>query len=162
MAGLNLFANPVLFAGGTVLVMLSYDPGLALELLTRPEEPVTHFPGVPAYYQQYDESSRGHVHIDVLDPVDDPDVAVGADHGDVTGVQPAVLDRLRRRVRPPPVPRRDAGPGDPQLARLAGGADPAAAGYLAAQVPHRHADVPGAGAAPGGLIVTVEPASLIP
>ena len=51
VAGLNLFANPALFAGGTVLVMPSYDPGLALELLTRREEPVTHFCGVPAHYQ---------------------------------------------------------------------------------------------------------------
>jgi fatty-acyl-CoA synthase len=51
VAGLNLFANPVLFAGGTVLVMPSYDPGLTLELLTRPDNPVTHFCGVPAHYQ---------------------------------------------------------------------------------------------------------------
>jgi fatty-acyl-CoA synthase len=51
VAGLNLFANPVLFAGGTVLIMPSYDPGLALELLTRPDDPVTHFCGVPAHYQ---------------------------------------------------------------------------------------------------------------
>ena len=45
VAGLNLYANPALFAGGTVLVMQAFDPGLALELLTRAEEPVTHFTG---------------------------------------------------------------------------------------------------------------------
>ena len=51
VAGLNLFANPVLFAGGTVLVMQSYDPAAALDLLTREEDPVTHFTGAPAHYQ---------------------------------------------------------------------------------------------------------------
>jgi fatty-acyl-CoA synthase len=51
VAGLNLFANPVLFAGGTVLVMGSFDPGHALTLLTAQDEPVTHFCGVPAHYQ---------------------------------------------------------------------------------------------------------------
>ena len=51
VAGLNLFANPVLFAGGTVLVMQSFDPAAALALLTRDEDPVTHFAGVPAHYQ---------------------------------------------------------------------------------------------------------------
>ena len=51
VAGLNLFVNPVLFAGGTVLVMSSFDPGRSLGLLTRDEDPVTHFCGVPAHYQ---------------------------------------------------------------------------------------------------------------
>ncbi len=51
VAGLNLFANPTLFAGGSVLVMRAFDPGLALDLLTREEDPVTHFCGVPANYQ---------------------------------------------------------------------------------------------------------------
>jgi fatty-acyl-CoA synthase len=51
VAGLNLFANPVLFAGGTVLVMQSFDPATALGLLTRDTHPVTHFCGVPANYQ---------------------------------------------------------------------------------------------------------------
>ena len=51
VAGLNLFANPTLFAGGTVLIMRAFDPGLALDLLTREAEPVTHFCGVPANYQ---------------------------------------------------------------------------------------------------------------
>jgi len=51
VAGLNLYANPVLFAGGAVLIMQAFDPGLALDLLTRAEDPVTHFTGVPAHYQ---------------------------------------------------------------------------------------------------------------
>jgi fatty-acyl-CoA synthase len=57
VAGLNLYANPVLFAGGTVLIMQAFDPGAALELLTSPgtadaaHGPVTHFTGVPAHYQ---------------------------------------------------------------------------------------------------------------
>ena len=51
VAGLNLFANPTLFAGGTVLIMRAFDPGLALDLLTRAADPVTHFCGVPANYQ---------------------------------------------------------------------------------------------------------------
>ena len=51
VAGLNVFANPTLFAGGTVLIMRAFDPGLALDLLTRDEDPVTHFGGVPANYQ---------------------------------------------------------------------------------------------------------------
>jgi fatty-acyl-CoA synthase len=51
VAGLNLFANPVLFAGGTVLVMPTFDPGAALGLLTRDGGAVTHFCGVPAHYQ---------------------------------------------------------------------------------------------------------------
>jgi fatty-acyl-CoA synthase len=51
VAGLNLFANPALFMGGTVLIMQSFEAGVALGLLTRAQEPVTHFCGVPAHYQ---------------------------------------------------------------------------------------------------------------
>jgi fatty-acyl-CoA synthase len=51
VAGLNLFTNPVLFAVGTVLVMQSYDPAAALDLITREDDPVTHFTGAPAHYQ---------------------------------------------------------------------------------------------------------------
>jgi fatty-acyl-CoA synthase len=51
VAGLNLFANPVLWAGGTVLVDRAFDPARALHLLTDPATPVTHFCGVPANYQ---------------------------------------------------------------------------------------------------------------
>jgi fatty-acyl-CoA synthase len=51
VAGLNLFANPSLFLGATVLVMQTFDAEAALGLLTRTDEPVTHFCGVPAHYQ---------------------------------------------------------------------------------------------------------------
>ena len=50
-AGLNLFANPLLYAGGTVLVMRSFDPARTLALLSDPDAGVTHFCGVPANYQ---------------------------------------------------------------------------------------------------------------
>src|SRR3954469_1105583 len=51
VAGLNLFANPVLYAGGTAVVARAFDPARALALLTDVEAPVTHFCGVPANYQ---------------------------------------------------------------------------------------------------------------
>ena len=51
VAGLNLFANPVLYAGGTVVVARAFEPDRALALLTDPATPVTHFCGVPANYQ---------------------------------------------------------------------------------------------------------------
>ncbi|MBL7487671.1 AMP-binding protein [Frankia sp. AgB1.9] len=51
VAGLNLFANPVLYAGGTVLVARAFDPAQTLDLLTDTSTPVTHFCGVPASYQ---------------------------------------------------------------------------------------------------------------
>ena len=51
VAGLNLFAHPVLYAGGTVVVARAFDPAQALALLTDTAAPVTHFCGVPANYQ---------------------------------------------------------------------------------------------------------------
>ena len=51
VAGLNLFANPVLYAGGSVVVARAFDPAVALALLTGTATPVTHFCGVPAHYQ---------------------------------------------------------------------------------------------------------------
>ena len=51
VAGLNLFAHPVLYAGGTVLVARAFDPAAALALLTDTAAPLTHFCGVPANYQ---------------------------------------------------------------------------------------------------------------
>jgi fatty-acyl-CoA synthase len=47
--GLNCYANPVLHAGGTVLI--HRDPGEALRYLADPSEGVTHFIAVPAVYQ---------------------------------------------------------------------------------------------------------------
>lgn len=45
--GLNLYANPILFAGGTVVVMRQFDAGEALRWL---ETQITQFLGVPAVY----------------------------------------------------------------------------------------------------------------
>jgi fatty-acyl-CoA synthase len=49
--GLNCYANPVLHAGGQILLMREFDPGAALNILGDPERQVTHFFGVPAPYQ---------------------------------------------------------------------------------------------------------------
>jgi fatty-acyl-CoA synthase len=56
VAGLNLFANPVLYTGGTVLVARTFEPGETLRLLTDADAPVTHFCGVPANYQFMQQS----------------------------------------------------------------------------------------------------------
>ncbi len=49
--GLNCYANPVLHAGGSILIMRSFDPGQALDCLSDPSLGVTHFFAVPAPYQ---------------------------------------------------------------------------------------------------------------
>jgi fatty-acyl-CoA synthase len=49
--GLNCYTNPVLHAGGTVLIMRAFDPGFALQLINDPSYGITHFFGVPAIYQ---------------------------------------------------------------------------------------------------------------
>jgi fatty-acyl-CoA synthase len=49
--GLNVFAYPVLQAGGTVLIMRSFDPGEVLRLIGDPSAGITHIFGVPANYQ---------------------------------------------------------------------------------------------------------------
>jgi fatty-acyl-CoA synthase len=49
--GLNCYANPVLHAGGTILIMRTFDPGLALDYLSDTALGITHFFGVPAPYQ---------------------------------------------------------------------------------------------------------------
>jgi fatty-acyl-CoA synthase len=51
VAGLNLFANPVLYTGGTVYLAHTFDPARSLALLTDPAAALTHFCGVPANYQ---------------------------------------------------------------------------------------------------------------
>ncbi|MFG2948392.1 AMP-binding protein [Streptomyces adustus] len=51
VAGLNLFANPVLYVGGTVVVARAFDASTTLALLTDTDTPITHFCGVPANYQ---------------------------------------------------------------------------------------------------------------
>src|SRR6185369_810287 len=49
--GLNCYTNPVLHAGGTVLIMRAFDPGQALQLISDPSRGITQFFGVPAIYQ---------------------------------------------------------------------------------------------------------------
>jgi fatty-acyl-CoA synthase len=49
--GLNCYSNPVLHAGGTVVIMRSFDPGQALQVIGDPAQRITHFFGVPAPYQ---------------------------------------------------------------------------------------------------------------
>jgi fatty-acyl-CoA synthase len=49
--GLNCYTNPVLHAGGTVLIMRSFDPGQALQLISEPTQAINVFFGVPAIYQ---------------------------------------------------------------------------------------------------------------
>jgi fatty-acyl-CoA synthase len=49
--GLNCYTNPVLHAGGTVLIMRAFDAGLALELISDPARRINAFFGVPSIYQ---------------------------------------------------------------------------------------------------------------
>ncbi|MCW5730924.1 MAG: long-chain fatty acid--CoA ligase [Alphaproteobacteria bacterium] len=49
--GLNCYANPVLHAGGTLLLMRAFEPGPALKHLSDPALGITHFFAVPAPYQ---------------------------------------------------------------------------------------------------------------
>ena len=49
--GLNCYTNPVLHAGGTVLIMRAFDPGLALQLINDPAQGINQFFGVPSIYQ---------------------------------------------------------------------------------------------------------------
>jgi fatty-acyl-CoA synthase len=49
--GLNCYTNPVLHAGGTVLIMRAFDPGLALKLISDPAQGINVFFGVPSIYQ---------------------------------------------------------------------------------------------------------------
>ena len=49
--GLNCYTNPVLHAGGTVLIMRAFDPGAALQLISDPAQGINVFFGVPAIYQ---------------------------------------------------------------------------------------------------------------
>ena len=49
--GLNCYSNPVLHAGGTVVLLKQFDPGETLQVLGDPDQGITHFFGVPAPYQ---------------------------------------------------------------------------------------------------------------
>jgi fatty-acyl-CoA synthase len=49
--GLNCYANPVIHAGGRILLMREFDPGEALRVIGDPSYEVSHFFAVPAPYQ---------------------------------------------------------------------------------------------------------------
>jgi fatty-acyl-CoA synthase len=49
--GLNCYTNPVMHAGGTVLIMRAFDPGEALRLISDPVVGLNVFFGVPSIYQ---------------------------------------------------------------------------------------------------------------
>ncbi len=49
--GLNCYSNPVLHAGGTVVIQKAFDPAETLRLLGDAEQGITHFFAVPAPYQ---------------------------------------------------------------------------------------------------------------
>ena len=49
--GLNCYTNPVLHAGGTVLIMRAFDPGAALALISDASRGINQFFGVPSIYQ---------------------------------------------------------------------------------------------------------------
>ncbi|MGH6678123.1 MAG: AMP-binding protein, partial [Bradyrhizobium sp.] len=49
--GLNCYTNPVLHAGGTVLIMRAFDPALTLKLISDPAVGINVFFGVPSIYQ---------------------------------------------------------------------------------------------------------------
>ncbi len=49
--GMNCYANPVLHAGGELILVREFDPGLALSILGNSEYKVSHFFAVPAPYQ---------------------------------------------------------------------------------------------------------------
>ena len=49
--GLNCYTNPVLHAGGTVLIMRTFDPGEAMRLISDPAVGINVFFGVPSIYQ---------------------------------------------------------------------------------------------------------------
>jgi fatty-acyl-CoA synthase len=49
--GLNCYSNPVLHAGGTVVLTRGFDPGQALQLIGDPAQGISHFFAVPAPYQ---------------------------------------------------------------------------------------------------------------
>ena len=49
--GMNSYANPVLHAGGELILIREFDPGLALSILGNADYKVSHFFAVPAPYQ---------------------------------------------------------------------------------------------------------------
>jgi fatty-acyl-CoA synthase len=87
-AGLNLFANPTFHAGGAVLVMRRFDPGVALRLLSDPALGATHLHGAPPLYQ----AMAAHPSFGAADLSRLLGAFVGA-----APVPPALLDAWRRK-----------------------------------------------------------------
>ncbi|MBD3646408.1 MAG: AMP-binding protein, partial [Pseudomonadales bacterium] len=50
IGGLQVFTCPSLFAGGTAIVMRTFDPGMTLDAFSDPDLGITHFLGVPAIF----------------------------------------------------------------------------------------------------------------
>ncbi|MCV0438915.1 MAG: long-chain fatty acid--CoA ligase [Hydrogenophaga sp.] len=48
--GLNCYSNPVLYAGGTVVIQRDYEPSRALALMADKSVGITHFFGTPTHY----------------------------------------------------------------------------------------------------------------
>jgi fatty-acyl-CoA synthase len=48
--GLNVYANPVLHSGGTVVIMRDFDPSVALAQMSSADAGITHFFGTPSHY----------------------------------------------------------------------------------------------------------------
>ena len=48
--GLNCYATPVFYFGGTVVLMREFDPAQALALMSDPQARISHFFGVPQMY----------------------------------------------------------------------------------------------------------------
>ena len=48
--GLNCYCNPAIHMGGVNIIMRSFDPGEALQLISDPDLNVTHLGGVPTIY----------------------------------------------------------------------------------------------------------------
>ena len=49
--GLNVFANPVFFHGGTNVILRDFDAGFAVRALTEPEFGISHMLGVPTIHE---------------------------------------------------------------------------------------------------------------
>lgn len=58
IGGLNIFSCPALFAGGTAVVMRSFDPGSTLDAFSDKELGITHFLGVPAIFNALRDHSK--------------------------------------------------------------------------------------------------------
>lgn len=67
--GLNCYANPVLHAGGSIVVAKAFDPGQALKIIGDKAYGITHFFAVPAPYQfmmqhpEFDSTDLSHLQV---------------------------------------------------------------------------------------------------